>query len=76
MLPFSRISRVSLVGMAESEHKVGVTHVQFPHGKVAEAEQHSGLWKLCQVPLLHLVIRLVGRGENGAATLEIEALQR
>ena len=41
VLPLPRIGSVRLVGMAESEHQVGVTHVQFPNGEVAEAKQHS-----------------------------------
>ena len=38
VLPLPRIGRVGLVGMAESEHQVGVGHAQLPDAKVAEAE--------------------------------------
>lgn len=38
VMPLSWSGGMGLVGLAESEHKVGVTHVEFPHSEVAEAE--------------------------------------
>lgn len=40
VVPVARIGRLGEVGLPESEHQVGVTHAQFPHGKVTEPEQH------------------------------------
>ncbi len=40
VMPLPWSGGLGLVGVAESEDQVGVTHVQFPHGEVTETEQH------------------------------------